>query len=286
MTMDPSRKFRSMRRLFLPIYTTPQLFFSWLNILVLNDRLKKFSVHKEREFSFKLPIELKELRGQYLIQVTGEFTPTNVAPRITEIPLFNFEIAQKRPSEITLVYEFYRDDCEDFKSWFDEMIAHLVFDFPEAQSKPDLSTDISSTIIEPTEVNENIVGLQSKPIVSKPDTQNVAFDFSEAQSKPDLSTEISPTIIGSTVMKKIVRLQTKPAGRKVDPYNDECWEIISEGGGSVNAWKKAFDYWCEKKKNDYDNLKKQQQVAERNAFKKAMNRAQLRTLKNQDEIPP
>lgn len=130
-----------MRRLFLPINTTPQLFFNWLNIVVLNDRRKQFSINSTLKFSFKLPIELQEWRGQYLIQVTGELNQTQVAPpRTTEVPLFNFEVAQKRPSEIQLVYEFYRDDCEDFKSWFDEMIEHLVFDFPEAQSKPDAET--------------------------------------------------------------------------------------------------------------------------------------------------
>jgi len=71
---------------------------------------------------------------------------------------------------------------------------------------------------------------------------------------------------------KIVRLQTKPAGRGVDPWNEHAWNIIVDGKGTEQAWMDAYVSWCREK-----GIKKGQvDRYDNKAFKAAMSRAKKR----------
>jgi len=76
---------------------------------------------------------------------------------------------------------------------------------------------------------------------------------------------ISQPIIDSQKQEQII-LQRKKSGRPVHPENPIAWEMILKGNGSDNAWKRAFDYWCNEKRITNPNRR------DRNAFKKAMKR--------------
>ncbi|MCL4872014.1 MAG: hypothetical protein KJ063_23890 [Anaerolineae bacterium] len=88
-----------------------------------------------------------------------------------------------------------------------------------------------------------------------------------------LNEEMVSGIPDETVRPKVNKetiLQRKQPGRRPDPENDIAFQKILEGNQTDKAWTDAFDYWCREK--GLADPKK----AERDAFKKAMERAEKR----------
>ena len=77
---------------------------------------------------------------------------------------------------------------------------------------------------------------------------------------------ITPTVPPARKDTAVTELRTKPAGRKPDPENEEACQMLIDGTDE----KDVFNFWGEKK--GINDPKKR----DRDAFKKAMNRAQER----------
>jgi hypothetical protein len=71
---------------------------------------------------------------------------------------------------------------------------------------------------------------------------------------------------------KEISLQSKPAGRNVDPWNPPAFDILNEG--TVTSSNRAFEYWCKQQGIEHPTK------WERNAFKKAMKRERARRETN------
>jgi len=69
-----------------------------------------------------------------------------------------------------------------------------------------------------------------------------------------------------------IMLQTKRAGRKIDPWNKKTFDILNDG--KENSDMRAFEYWC----NAQGIMERTRY--ERDAFKKAMDRERKRRETN------
>lgn len=72
--------------------------------------------------------------------------------------------------------------------------------------------------------------------------------------------------------KKEISLKTKPAGRKIDPWNPVAFDIMNDG--KKDAQLRAYQYWCEQQKI------KNPTRDDRKNFKKAMRREEERRGRN------
>lgn len=87
--------------------------------------------------------------------------------------------------------------------------------------------------------------------------ENNSFEITKEEDKKVLSDK-----------KREINLQTKPAGRKIDPWNPLAYDILVDGKEEASI--RAFRFWCEKQAiKDPGNR-------ERDAFKKAMKREEDR----------
>ena len=148
----------------------------------------------------------------------------------------------------------------------------------QRQSTISLSPKQLSSGLNETEETLEIIDIEIKEDkttskTEKPNIETMQTEISKLRARIEvLENEKMQSNILSEKTKGEINLQTKPAGRKVDPWNPIAYEILIDG--NENAEKRAFKYWC--KEQEIINPEKR----ERDAFKKAMKRAEKRRRRN------